>query len=206
VRSLRVSHSASRPELGVVAWVVADVGITGVIYPVLNTLILLLIGPVQAVLFTAISTVSGLLAIPLNFMRLRLLRAHSLLDIWVSAATLVLSTAAIAVLEFTGVLGFIFGDAWSIPLTVVPLGIACLWRSASLATTLPFAALRRAGEVRLLTVLRAVCALLTFAGGLAVIPLHSLTAIFVVMLLGEALQATVYEVARRRRAGAAAES
>lgn len=198
IRSLPVGHTASRPVPSVVGWVVTDVAITGVIYPVLNTLILVSIGPVPAVLFAAISTVSGLLAIPLNFMRVRLLKAHSTVDIWVSAAAVLAATILIAAMEFTGVLGFIFHGSWTVPATLVALTIACLWRAGSLLTTLPFAALRRNGHVRLLAVLRGACALVTFLAGVAVLPLHSLTAVFVVMLLGELLQAATYEVARRR--------
>jgi hypothetical protein len=198
VRALPVEHRAVPPQPGVRGWVVADVAITGVIYPVLNTLILLSIGPVGAVLFTAISTVSGLLAIPLNFMRLRLLKSHSGLDIWISAAAVAAATIVIGVLEFSGLLGFIFKGAWTIPATVVALTFACLWRAASLATTLPFAALRRGGYVKQLTVLRAAIALVTFVAGVAVLPLNSLTAVFVVLLLGELTQAASYEIARRR--------
>jgi len=198
VRSIRVPHQAVPPQPGIRGWVIADVAITGVIYPALNTLILLLIGPVGAVLFAAISTVSGLLAIPLNFLRLRLLKAHSALDIWISAAAVALATIAIGVLEVSGLLGFIFRGSWTIPATALALAVACLWRAASLATTLPFAALRRAGRVRLLTVLRGACALATFVAGAASVSLHSLTAVFVVLLVGELTQAACYEVARRR--------
>ena len=198
VRSVSVEHRASSPEPAVMGWVLTDVAITGIIYPVLNTLVLLFIGPVQSVLFAAISTVSGLLAIPLNFMRLRLLKSHSSLDIWISAATVVLATGVIGVLEFSGALGFIFRESWTLETTVIPLATACVWRAASIATTLPFAALRRAGQVRLLAVLRAACALGTFALGLSVLPLHSLTAVFLVMLLGEVAQAVAYGIAHRR--------
>ncbi|MFC5503388.1 hypothetical protein ACFPJ4_14160 [Lysinimonas soli] len=198
VRSSPMQHAAVPPQPGVRAWVVADVAITGVIYPALNTLILLLIGPVGAVLFTAISTVSGLLAIPLNFMRLRLLKAHSSLDVWVSAAAVALATIVIGILEFSGILGFVFRGSWTVPATAAALGIACLWRAASLATTLPFAALRRAGHVKLLTVLRGCCALVTFGAGVLSLSLHSLTIVFVVLLLGELAQASSYEIARRR--------
>jgi hypothetical protein len=201
VRSLPVAHRATRPEPAMIGWVMTDVAITGIVYPVLNTFILLFIGPIGAVLFTAISTVSGLLAIPLNFMRLRLLKAHSPLDIWISTAAVALATVVIGVLEFTGVLGFIFTGSWTIAATVVALGIACLWRAASLLTTLPFAALRRAGHAKMLAVLRGCCAVVTFAAGLLVLPLHSLTAVFIVMLLGELLQAATYEIARRRTLG-----
>jgi hypothetical protein len=198
IRSLPVSHRASIPEPSVIGWVVTDVAITGIIYPVLNTFILLFIGPIPAVLFAAISTVSGLLAIPLNFMRVRLLKAHSSLDVGISGVAVGVATLAIAVLEFTGVLGFIFHGSWTIAATIVPLAIACLWRAGSLLTTLPFAALRRLGHVRLLAALRAGCAIATFGAGLAVLPLHSLTAVFIVMLLGELAQAATYEFARRR--------
>jgi len=199
IRSMPVAHLPSRPSPRITGWVVTDVAITGIIYPALNALILLVLGPVSAVLFAAISTVSGLLAIPLNFMRLRLLKSHSLLDIWVSAAALLLGTAVIFVLEATGLLGYIFGGSWSTSATIVPLGIACLWRASSLATTLPFAALRRAGEVKLLTILRGALAVATFGAGISVLPLQNISLVFGVMLAGELAQAVVYELARRRR-------
>lgn len=198
VRTRPVQHTASRPDPAVVGWVLADVAITGIIYPVINTFILLFIGPIEAVLFTAISTVSGLLAIPLNFMRLRLLKSHSPLDIWVSVSAIFIALIAIAVLEVTGVLAFIFHGSWTIQATAFALTIACVWRAASLATTLPFAALRRSGHVKLLAALRAACAIITFGGALAALQLHSLTVIFSVMLFGEALQAITYELARQR--------
>lgn len=202
VRARPVSHRASRPDRAVIGWVLADVAITGIIYPVINTFILLFIGPTQAVLFTAISTASGLLAIPLNFMRLRLLKSHSLLDIWVSASAILLALLAIGILEVTGTLAFIFHGSWTMSATALALGIACIWRAASLASTLPFTALRRGGQVRLLAVLRAACAVATLGGALAALALHSLTVIFTVLLLGELLQAVTYEVARRRVAAA----
>ncbi len=181
------------------AWVVADVSITGGIYPLLNATILALLGPVSAVLFTSISTVSGLLAIPLNFMRLRLLKQHSTLDIVVSAVSVVGAIVVIFVCEFLGVFEYIFAQAWTLEATLVPLFIACLWRAASLATTIPFAALRRMGQAKLLTVLRASVAVVTFGGALAVIALNSLSWIFAVLLAGELLQALLYEIARRRQ-------
>lgn len=199
VRCLPVTHRASRPEPAVMGWVIADTAITGVIYPLLNTMILAFLGAADAVLFTSIATVSGLLAIPLNFMRLRLLKEHSRLDIVVSAASVVAAVVVLLILELVGVFGYLFGPAWAESATLLPLLIACAWRGASLATTIPFAALRRAGEVRLLTGLRAAIAVLTF--GLAAIGLAggSLPAVFLGLLVAEIASAAVYEVARRRR-------
>ncbi|PRY68912.1 hypothetical protein B0I08_103117 [Glaciihabitans tibetensis] len=200
VRCLPVAHRASKPHLPTMGWVVADVSITGVIYPLINTMILALLGPLAAVLFTAISTVSGLLAIPLNFMRLRLLKDHSPLDIAVSAGSLVVATAAIAVAEFTGVLGLVFGDAWTVGVTVIPLAVACLWRAASLAATIPFASLRRNGHVQVVTLLRATAAILTFGLAFGGVATGDILGVFIALLLGEFVQAALYETARRRLA------
>ena len=204
VRCLPVTHRASRPEPAVMSWVVADTAITGVIYPLLNVMILTLIGPGGAVLFTAIATVSGLLAIPLNFMRLRLLKEHSRLDIVVSAGAVVAAVVVLMMLELTGVLGFIFGGVWTGSAAVLPLVLACGWRTASLATTIPFAALRRMGEVRLLTGLRAAVSVIAFVLAGIGLALNSLSAVFLGLLIAEQASAVVYELARRRRVRAAA--
>jgi hypothetical protein len=199
IRCLPVTHRASRPEPAVMGWVIADTAITGAVYPLLNTMILAFLGSADAVLFTSIATVSGLLAIPLNFLRLRLLKEHSRLDIVVSAASVVAAVLVLLVLELTGALGFVFGSAWTDSATLVPLLLACAWRAASLATTIPFAALRREGAVRLLTGLRAIVSALTFALAALGLALGSLPAVFLGLLVAELASAFVYEFARRRR-------
>lgn len=199
VRCMPVEHRASRPEPRVMGWVVADTAITGAVYPLLNAMILAWLGPGDAVLFTAIATVSGLLAIPLNFLRLRLLKEHSALDIVVAAGAVVAAVLALLVAEAAGLFGFVFGEAWTNGATLLPLLVACAWRAASLATTIPFAALRRMGEAALVTVLRAGVSVLTF--GLAALGLWfgQLWAVFTGLLLAELASAVVYEWARRAR-------
>lgn len=199
LRCLPVAHRASRPEPKILGWVVADTAITGAVYPVLNAMILAWLGPADAVLFTAVATVSGLLAIPLNFMRLRLLKEHSTLDVFVAASAIVAAIAALLVAEILGLFGFIFGEAWTMSATFGPLLLACAWRAASLATTIPFASLRRMGEAALVARLRALVAVLTF--GFAAIGLlsQSLWAVFAGLLAAELVSAAVYEVARRRK-------
>jgi len=48
VRCLPVTHRASRPEPAVMGWVIADTAITGVIYPLLNAMILAFLGAADA--------------------------------------------------------------------------------------------------------------------------------------------------------------
>ncbi|WP_025155541.1 hypothetical protein [Leifsonia aquatica] len=198
IRSIPVAHRASRPEPRVMGWVVTDVTVTGGVYPLINAMILGLLGPVQAVLFTSISTVSGLLAIPLNYMRLRLLKSHSRLDIVLAAGSVAAAIVVIFVCEWLGVFGFVFSHAWSTSATALPLLVACLWRAASLATTIPFASLRRMGEAKRLTLLRALVAGITFVAAFAAVATDDLVWVFAVLLAGELLQALVYEIARRR--------
>ena len=204
VRCRPVSHRASRPHTSARVWVIADIGITGIVFPLINTMILFVLGPIGAVLFTAISTVSGLLSIPINFLRLRLLKEHSRLDVWVSVGSLIIAVIALLIFEFAGFFSLLFGTAWSLEVTLLPLVAACAWRAASLAPTLPFTALRRLGLARQVTILRAGASIIAFA--LASIALLTLNIvwIFAALLLAELLSGLIYEVARRRTVRAAA--
>ena len=206
IRARPVGHTATRADPTVRAWILADVGMTGAIYPALNFVILALLGPAPAIVFTAISTVSGLLAIPINFMRTRLLKEHSGLEIVVSVGSLLVAIIAIAIAEFTGVFELFFHSAWTLEATVLPLAAACLWRSASILSTLPFASLRRQGSVRIVTVLRGVAAGATFLGAVLVVQTQQIVWVFVVFFAGELLQAVLYESARRRIAAGLAEA
>lgn len=198
VRARPVGHRASRAEPSVMRWVVADTAATGVVPPLLNAVILGLLSPIDAVLFTSVSTVSGLLAIPLNFMRLRLLKESSRLDVALSAVSLVAAVLLIVVAEVLGLFGVLFGSAWSDNPTLVPLLVACVWRSASLVTTIPFAALRRAGAARLVTILRAVISVVTVGLALVGLVVAGLLGVFGGLLVAELVGATVLTWAARR--------
>jgi hypothetical protein len=109
------------------------------------------------------------------------------------------AVAALLVAEALGLFAFLFGEAWSSSATLVPLLVACAWRAASLATTIPFAALRRRGEVALVTGLRAVVSVLTFGFAALGLATGELAAVFAGLLVAELCSALLYEVARRRR-------
>jgi hypothetical protein len=198
IRAVRSPASAPAPDPGIRWWVLADVGLTGITYPVLNAVILGLIGPAEAAVFASISTVSGLLAIPLNFLRVRLLKEHSVLDIVVTSGALVLAAAVIAVAEATGLLRLAFGVTWTIAGTALPLLVACLWRIATLFSAIPFAALRRAGRARLVMVLRGASAALTFCLAVPSTFLGQVWIVFAALLVGELVLALNCEIARRR--------
>ncbi|CAN5166683.1 hypothetical protein BH11ACT5_BH11ACT5_15020 [soil metagenome] len=198
VRAVRAPWSSPRPDPAIRAWVVADVTLTGVSYPLLNALILALLGPAAATVFAAVSTVSGLLAVPLNFLRVRLLKEHSLLDTVVTGAALLAATGAIAIGEATGLFGLAFGVSWTLAATALPLTIACLWRFASLFSAIPFTALRRAGRARLVTILRGAAAAFTFGIAIPATFTQQIWMVFGALLIGEVVLAATCEIARRR--------
>lgn len=202
VRAVGAPHRSDAAPLRTRLWIAGDVGITGVVFPLLNAAVLGLLGPAAAYLFGAVSTVSGLLAIPLNFMRVRLLRSPERAVVGLTVGLMGTAAAAIAIAQLLGVFDILFGDGWAHGRIALPLVAACMWRAASILTTLPFAAIRRRGEVRLLWVLRTTCSAATALMLLALVPFGSLTWIFVGFLAGELLQAVVYAVADRRLAAA----
>jgi hypothetical protein len=198
IRAVRAPAAAPSPDPGIRGWVLADVGLTGITYPVLNAVILGLVGPAEAAVFAAVSTVSGLLAIPLNFLRVRLLKEHSVLDIVVTSGALALAGAVIALAEASGLLGLAFGHVWTIAATALPLVVACLWRVATLFSAIPFAALRRAGRARLVMLLRGGSAILTFGLAVPSTLLGQIWIVFAALLVGELVLAMNCEIARRR--------
>ena len=197
VRAKPTPFEASRPTLKARGWVVVDTAASGVTFPLLNLLILSVLGSTDVVLFAAIATVSGLLAIPLTFMRMRLLKAHSAVDIALATGAIVLGIFVLLAFEFSGVFALIFGKAWSVEATLLPLIIAALWRASSLLTTIPFAALRRAGHVGILTLLRAVITVITLLACAMGLWAQNLTLIFVGLLAAELLSAVIFSRAQK---------
>lgn len=198
IRALGAPRTAPAPDPAIRGWVLADVALTGVAYPALNAVVLALLGPAASVIFAAVSTVSGLLAIPLNFLRLRLLKEHSVLDIVVTSCALVFAAVVIAIAEFAGLLGLAFGSTWTIAVTVLPLLFACLWRVSILFSSIPFAALRRAGRARLVMILRGASSFLTLAIAIPSTAFGQIWIVFTALLLGELVLALTCELARRR--------
>lgn len=198
IRAVRAPRIAPRPDPAIRGWVVADAGLTGITYPVLNTVILALLGPAASVIFAAVSTVSGLLAIPLNFLRVRLLKEHSPLDIVVTACALLFAAVVIGIAEFTGLLSRAFGTTWTVADTILPLLVASLWRIATLFSAIPFAALRRAGHAKLVMILRGASALLTFGLAVPSTMFGQIWIVFAALLIGELVLALNCEIARRR--------
>lgn len=189
------SGAISRKNL---RWILIDVSFVGVIFPIVNLLILARLGGSESFVFASISTISGLIGIPLSYLRMRLLKEHSPFDILLSASTAVLAIVSIFVADALGVFGLLFGSAWETSSTFFALALACGWRTASLWSTIPFARLRRMGQVKRLTLLRTSAVVATFTLALIAVQLGSVALVFGALLLGELLQALLYEMNHRK--------
>jgi hypothetical protein len=196
-RTWGVLGKAGIIERTALKWILIDVAFIGAVFPVLNALILAHLGASSAVVFAAVSTISGLVGIPLGYLRMRLLKEHSLFDIFLSGSTLVLAVLAIFAADFTAAFGLFFGPAWAESNTLLPLILACGWRAASLWSTIPYAGLRRLGRVRRLTLLRVGSVIVTFSLAVGAVGLGSVALVFGALLVGEILQAALYEAQLR---------
>ncbi|MBK5237534.1 MAG: hypothetical protein JJE28_00285 [Actinomycetales bacterium] len=197
-RTWGVGGSPGSLEGNALKWILIDVAFVGAVFPVLNALILAHLGASSAVVFAAVSTISGLVGIPLGYLRMRLLKEHSPFDILLSSSTVLFAVLAIFAADFLHVFGIFFGAAWTGSATLLPLVLACGWRAASLWSTIPFAGLRRLGLVRRLTLLRVASVIFTFGLAVGAVELGSVAFVFGSLLAGEILQATLYEAHHRK--------
>lgn len=113
IRALGAPASAPPADPIVRRWVVSDVTFTGITFPVLNSVILGVLGSSAAAIFATVSTASGLLSIPLNFLRVRLLKEHSRREIVTTAVVVLIAIAAIAAAAALGLFSVLFGETWT---------------------------------------------------------------------------------------------
>lgn len=186
------------PDLTKAAWVTGETATVGMVQPALASFILAVLGPSAAVGFRVVSTISGILEPILAYGRVRQLAHGHRGEVANVALILVVGTAAIFGGAYLGLWSLIFGPAWSSSL-YVGLAVACGWKACMLITTIPFAALRRAGRTTMVFWLRAANATLYVALGLAFLfGFGTSTAVFVSFVITELLMFVPYHVAAAR--------
>ena len=111
-------------------------------------------GPAASVGFRVISTVSNALEPIIAYGRFRLLAHGHKGEVVVVVAIFVAGLVAVLAGAFGGLGSLIFGPAWA-NVAAVALLLACVWKGLMLLSTVPFAALRRAGETTIVFWVRA---------------------------------------------------
>lgn len=199
VRSYRIPRDVSKPQSHFMFWVIADVGITGAIFPLLNTVVISQLGAESAVAFAAISSASGVVGIPLTYLRIRLLSEHSRFDILLSLFSVLTAIFAILIADWLGIFSLLFGNSWNEAASIGALLVACAWRGASMLTTIPFAKFRRAGRAKTVTYIRLISSVVSVLIAVSILRFDNLALVFGAMLTGELLQWAAFEFMSRKK-------
>ncbi len=164
----------------------------GVVQPTIASVVLGLLGPTASVAFRVVSTVSGAVEPILAYGRYRLLAHGHKGEVAAFAAIFLTGMMIVLAAAFLGLGRLVFGPAWN-DVGVVALLLACLWKGFTFLSTIPFAALRKAGATATVFWIRAASTLVYLAIGLAfLVAWRTNVAIFAAFLLAEMLTALLY--------------
>ncbi|TQR85338.1 hypothetical protein D8S82_17015 [Mycobacterium hodleri] len=188
------------PDVRKSSWVTAETAVVGAVQPAITSLLLVMVGPAASVAFRVISTVAGALEPILAYGRYRLLAHGHRGELAQFVAVFVVALLAVLGPALGGAGSLIFGPAWS-GVGVSALLLAFGWKAFMLLSTVPFAALRKAGETVLVFWIRGASTLvyLVISVGFLLI-WQTTTAIFLAFVVAEMITAVVYHVAAVRHA------
>lgn len=196
----RAGRFGMPPDVRRSSWVTAETAVVGIVQPAMTSIVLVVMGPAASVAFRVISTVAGALEPILSYGRYRLLAHGHRGELGTFSAVFVAGMAAVIVGAISGLGSLVFGPAWD-DVGVVAFLLACLWKGFMLLSTVPFAALRKAGETALVFRVRALSTAIYLAIGVAFLVMwHSTAAIFLAFVLAEFITALVYHYAATKGA------
>jgi hypothetical protein len=188
------------PDVRRSSWVTAETAVVGAVQPAITSLLLVMVGPLAAVTFRVISTVAGAVEPILAYGRYRLLAHGHRGELAAFVAVFAVGTAAVLVAAFGGLGSLIFGPAWG-DVGVAALLLAALWKAFMLLSTVPFAALRKAGKTVLVFWIRGGSTVVYLVISVAFLLVwKNPTAIFLGFVVSEMITAAVYHVAAVRGA------
>jgi hypothetical protein len=183
------------PDLRRSSWVTGETAVVGIPQPAITSIVLGTIGPAASVAFRVISTVSGALEPILSYGRYRLLAHGHRGELKIFAALFFLGLIAVAAAAFGGFGSLIFGPAWTY-VGAAALLLAFGWKVLMLVSTVPFAALRKAGETALVFWIRSASTVIYLILSIGFLLIwHSNTAVFAAFVVAEAITAIVYHLA-----------
>lgn len=199
---------AGRPAVATVVWITLETAVVAAIPYLTNFAILAFLGSADTVAFRLVLSTLGVLQPILGYVRVRLLGRHSKRLIIGCYGLSALALSSVLVLDLTGVLTLVYGEAWA-PVTVATLLLASLWKLLTIPETAPFASLRRRGSVRTVFTARLVSAIVnvtltTMAAALS----GTMVAVFVAFVFAQILTVVLYTVidSRDRRSRSEGES
>ena len=188
------------PDVRKSGWVTAETAVVGAVQPAITSLLLVMVGPAVAVTFRVISTVAGAVEPILAYGRYRLLAHGHRGELASFVAVFVVGMAAVLAAAFGGFGRLVFGPAWD-DVGVAALLLAALWKAVMLVSTVPFAALRKAGKTVLVFWIRGASTVVYLVISVSFLLLwQSTAAIFTAFVVAELITAVVYHSAAVRGA------
>lgn len=125
-------------------WILLDTSVTGVVQPAVLAVAVAFMTPAAAVGFRTVTGVANVLSPVLGVVRLRLLSGAPRREMHPAVLGCCGLALALCAASVTGLFPAVFGEAWQAVTTASVLA-AVSWKLWGLASTFPFAALRRAG-------------------------------------------------------------
>lgn len=188
-------HIGFPPDVRRSSWVTAETAVVGAVQPAITSVILVMVGPAASVTFRVISTVAGALEPILAYGRYRLLAHGHRGELTAFVAVFVAALAAVLVAALGGLGSLIFGPAWR-DVGVAALLLACLWKGFMLLSTVPFAALRKAGKTVLVFWIRGISTAIYLVISVGFLIVWKTPAvIFLAFVVSELITAVLYHFA-----------
>lgn len=188
------------PDVRRSGWVTAETAVVGAVQPSITSLLLVVVGPAASVTFRVISTVAGALEPILAYGRYRLLAHGHRGELKPFVAVFSVGAIVVLIAAFGGFGLLVFGPAWA-GVGVAAMLLAVLWKAVTLISTVPFAALRKAGKTVLVFWIRGASTVTYLVIGVAVLLVWQNTAaIFASFVVAESITAVVYHCAAVRGA------
>ncbi|TNM59467.1 hypothetical protein FHN55_20780 [Streptomyces sp. NP160] len=173
-------------------WVLAETASTGIVQPLVSVVILGAMGASAALAYRYLLSLINLFSPFLAVIRIRLMRSHSDFEIVVTGVAVTFISGTLIIPEVFHLWSFFFGEVWN-EVGIWSLAVACVWKFASLVSTIPFASLRRLGRAREVFILRVVSSVIYL--GLAALAAGLGGSIFLVIAayaLAEAATSIIY--------------
>jgi hypothetical protein len=188
------------PDIRRASWVTAETAVVGAVQPAITSIVLVTMGPAASVGFRVITTVSNALEPIIAYGRFRLLAHGHKGEVAIVAAIFVAGLVGVLAGAFGGLGSLIFGPAWA-NVGAMALVLACVWKGLMLLSTVPFAALRRAGETTIVFWVRAASTIVYLALGIGfLLGWHTNEAIFLAFIISEVCTAILYHSVAQRNA------
>lgn len=193
-------HMGFPPDVRRSSWVTAETAVVGAVQPAITSILLVMVGPVASVTFRVISTVAGALEPILAYGRYRLLAHGHRGELTAFVAVFAVGLAVVMLAAFGGLGSLIFGPAWR-SVGAAAMLLACLWKAFTLVSTVPFAALRKAGKTTLVFWIRGGSTVIYLIISVSFLVMWQNTAaIFLAFVVSEMVTALLYHFAAVRGA------